>query len=279
VRVWLDQFRVVLFDLDGVLYVGGAALPGAAETVAACRAAGAAVFFVTNNSYLPAAAVAVRLQALGVPAAADEVITSAEAAASRVVAYRVRRVLVLGGPGLKGAIEATGAQLVAPEPLAPPLGPGSAAPPAPVPRSVPDAVVLGLDPSATYYSLAAAGRAVLRGARFLLTNGDVTLPTGQGLLPGAGALGAAVAAMTGVSPEVCGKPEAAMAEVVRARTKGAGPVLVVGDRLDTDIAFAGRHGWAAALVLSGVTAAADLPGAPYAPHVVVADLPALLALP
>jgi len=136
-----------------------------------------------------------------------------------------------------------------------------------------DAVVVGLDRDLSYERLSRAMRAIDRGARFVATNTDPTFPMAEGLLPGGGAMVAALAAATGVQPEVAGKPHRPIRELLRAR--GVGPAWVVGDRIDTDIALAAsEHDWQSILVLTGVTSA-DANGA--ADHV-AADLAAAVDL-
>jgi len=137
-----------------------------------------------------------------------------------------------------------------------------------------DAVVVGFHRDADWERIRIASTAVRGGARFIATNDDATYPTEHGLVPGNGAIVAAVATAAGVAPVVAGKPHEALARVVRARCGDAG--IVVGDRPDTDGRFAATLGWSFGLVLSGVTSAADLPVDPT-PDVVAADLADLVA--
>jgi 4-nitrophenyl phosphatase len=205
---------------------------------------------VSNNSFVPVSGVEAKLARFGIPADGD-VFTSAQAAA-RLVAPG-ERVLLIGGPGIAGELAAVGAEVVEP---------GDDAPV--------DAVVVGLDPSFTYDALARATRALRHGARLIGTNGDTTYPTADGVIPGAGSLLAAVAAAGGVPAVVAGKPHAAMVEVVR-DALGIGPWdVMVGDRADTDGAFARALGCRFALVLSGVTASAA--GVDPMPDLVAAHL-------
>ncbi|MGE5762546.1 MAG: HAD-IIA family hydrolase [Mycobacterium leprae] len=232
---------VILLDLDGVVYLGDQAAPGAVTALSDARAAGARVAFVTNNASRTPEQVAAHLRALGVDATADDVVTSAQAAVA-VAAARfgpAARVLVVGGEGLVAAAAAVGLERV------------GAADDAPV------AVLQGLSLDLAYADLAEATLAVRAGARWIAANPDLTLPTARGLLPGNGALVAAVAAATGLRPTFCGKPEPPLfAEAVR-RT-GARCPLVVGDRLDTDIAGAARAGLPSLFVLTGVSRPRDL---------------------
>ena len=229
-------YDVALLDLDGVVYVGPEAVPGVPGALAAARAAGMRLGFVTNNASRTPEEVAGHLTALDVPASAAEVITSSQAAAT-VVAQRLgagARVLPVGGPGVAAALEAAGLTVV-----------GRA-------EDEPRAVVQGYGRDVGWSELAEAVVAVRNGAEHVATNADATIPSPRGPLPGNGALVGVVSAVTGRRPLVTGKPDPAMhAECVR-RT-GARRPLVVGDRLDTDVEGGRRAGAATLLVLSGVT--------------------------
>jgi 4-nitrophenyl phosphatase len=241
-------------DLDGVLWRGSQPISGAAEAVVALRASGESVAFVTNNSARSVAEVVERLDAAGVGARADEVISSAMAAASLIEPGQ--RVLVVGEAGVIEALTDAGAELVEAQGSEPPTGL--------------DAVVVGMDRMLTYERIAAAATAVRAGVRFVATGTDTTYPTASTLLPGTGAIVAAVAVSAGREPDVvAGKPHGTMASLVRRRLGDHG--VVVGDRADTDGALAQAMGWRFALVLSGVTTAEDLPVVPE-PELVGADL-------
>lgn len=235
-------------DLDGVLWLGDAPIPGAADAVARLQAAGP-VAFVTNNSSQPVGEVEAKLAAHGI-AADGAVVTSAMAAAGLVEPGEVA--LVCAGPGVDEALTARGATTVRE---------GDA-----------DVVVVGFHRDFDYGRMEAASTAVRRGARLLATNDDATYPTERGPVPGGGAILAAVATAAGVAPTVAGKPHAPMATLVRDRLGAAG--TMVGDRPDTDGRFARTLGWRFALVLSGVTT--ELPVDPE-PDVVATDLAALVA--
>jgi glycerol-1-phosphatase len=253
---------VALLDLDGVVYLGPQPIPGAADALAAARAAGMRLAFVTNNASRDPAAVAAHLVELGVPATVDDVVTSSQAAAT-VIALQCgigARVLVTGTAALRAAVEQAGLRVVE-----------SA-------DDRPDAVVQGFSPALRYADLAETALAVRGGALWVATNIDSTLPSPRGLLPGNGSLVAAVARATGQRPLVAGKPELPLhAEGVR-RTGARNP-LVVGDRLDTDIEGAHAADTDSLLVLTGVTDAADLVGAPrrHRPTYLSHDLAGLLA--
>lgn len=227
---------VALLDLDGVLYVGPDAVPGAAAALERARGAGMRLGFVTNNAARTPEEVAAHLTELGIDARPDDVITSSQAAAT-VVADEFGRgaaVLPVGGPGVAAALTAAGLQVVERA------------------EDGPAAVVQGYGRDVGWTQLAEAVVAVRGGARHVATNVDATIPSPRGVLPGNGALVGVVSAVTGQQPLVTGKPDPAMhAECVR-RT-GAQRPLVVGDRLDTDIAGGRRVGVPTLLVLSGVT--------------------------
>ena len=237
-------------DLDGVIWLGEEPIPGSAEAVARLRATGEDVVFCTNNSSRPVAEVEAELARHGIPAAGD-VVTSAMAAASLVEPGE--RVLICAGPGVVEAVERRGAAAVF-------AGPA-------------DVVVVGLHRDFDYEGLRRAAGAVRDGARFIATNDDATYPTPDGPIPGGGAIVAAVATASGVSPVVAGKPHPPMAALIRDRLGPEG--TMVGDRLETDGLFAAALGYRFALVLTGVTAGAE--GAVPIPDVVAPDLASLVA--
>jgi len=247
-----------LLDLDGVVWLSGRPIPGSPESIRRLRAAGERVAFLTNNSGPTIAEHVARLEAAGVHATADEVLTSAHAAASLLEPGSTAG--VVGGHGVVEALDERGIRIV---PLANP-GPD---PNGGGPR--PDAVVVGRTTELSYDVLAAASAAIRSGARFIATNTDATLPTPDGPEPGAGAIVAFIQVASGRAPEVAGKPHPPAAAFVKARL---GPVgVMVGDRLDTDGAFARAVGAPFALVLSGVTRPDDLPVKPE-PDVVAPNL-------
>lgn len=236
-------------DLDGVVWLGDVAVPGAAAAVARLRAAGEALVFCTNNSNEPLAAVEAKLGHHGIPPH-GAVVSSAMAAAALIEPGE--RVLICAGAGAREAVEMRGAVPVD-------VGPA-------------DAVLVGLHLDFTYDRLRAAADAVHRGARLLATNDDATYPTPDGPIPGGGAILAAVERATGVRAVVAGKPHPPMVRLVRERLGDEG--VVVGDRPDTDGRFAAALGYRFALVLTGVTTAAQ--SVDPAPDVVAPDLAAVV---
>lgn len=257
-----------LLDLDGVVYVGEHAVPGAADALASARHAGMRLAFVTNNAGRPPEAVAAHLTELGIPATPEEVVTSAQAGAELLARDLPpgTPVLAVGGPGVDLALTRAGlAVLRAGDP-----GAGAA-----------HAVLQGFGRDVAWTDLAAAALAVHGGARWVLTNPDLTLPVPGGRAPGNGSLARAVEAAAGRAPDdVAGKPHPALMESALQRL-GARAPLVVGDRLDTDIEGAVRAGIPSLLVLTGITDIATLlRAAPRErPDFVGADLGALNDLP
>jgi len=210
--VTLDTTHACVVDLDGVVWLSGAALPGAVEGVAALRARGVPVLFATNNSTPTIGDLLSSLAAIGIEADPEEVATSGQAAAMLLGAGR--RACVVGEAGLREALAAGGVGLD---------------------EQRADAVVVGLDRAFDYDACDRAAALVRAGARFVATNADPTLPTPRGLRPGAGAVVAAIAAASGREPEVAGKPCAPMVRLV---TERGAVGAVVGDRTSTDGAFA-----------------------------------------
>ena len=258
----VDAFDALLLDLDGVVYVGPAAVPHAVESITAATARGVIAAYVTNNAARPPAAVAAHLRELGLVVQDSDVVTSAQAGA-REVAARVpasSRVLAVGGPGVAEALQARGLEPVA------------------LAADGPAAVLMGYGPDVSWRELAQASYAVGSGAVFVATNTDLSIPTAEGIAPGNGTLVAAVSAATGRAPIVAGKPFAPLM-VESVERVGAQTPLVVGDRLDTDIEAGHVSGIPSLLVLTGVTGVATLLAAEpnRRPTYLAADLRGLLA--
>jgi 4-nitrophenyl phosphatase len=235
-----------IFDLDGVIWLTEDVIPGSPEAVAAVRAAGHRVLFVTNNSSQPLDDIVGKLQGMGFEAEPDEVVSSAQAAASLIEPGT--RTLVCAGVGVEEALAERGIEWVRE---------GSA-----------DAVVVGWHKEFDYERLTTAFCAVHEGARLIGTNDDATYPTPEGPSPGGGSILAAVATAAGVEAEVAGKPHEPMAVLVRDRLGDdlEGGVLV-GDRPGTDGLLARRLGVPFALVFTGVTSADEVPDDPPPDHV------------
>ena len=241
----LDGYDAVLLDLDGTVIRGAEAVPGAPDVVNELRQAGRAVQFITNNASRAPEEVAKHLTALGIRTAPEEVVTSGQAAAALLVTQLPAgaAVLVVGAEALVAAVRLVG------------LRPVAAASEQPV------AVVQGHSPETGWARLAEACLAIRGGAVWIACNIDRTLPTERGLLPGNGAMVAALQVATDREPTVAGKPARALLDTAVDRV-GAQRPLMVGDRLDTDIAGAQAAGLDSLLVLSGVADAVALLAAP-----------------
>jgi len=243
----LDQHDVLLLDLDGVVYVGPDAVPHAPEQLQAAVESGHRLGFITNNASRPPETVADHLRDLGVPAADEDVVNSAQAAADHLSRQfpAGSAILLIGGTGLQVALEAAG--------LRPTQDRGEAV-----------AVVQGFSPDLGWATLAEATHAVRSGLPWVATNLDATVPTPGGPAPGNGLLVDLVARAAGRRPDVvCGKPERALFDAAVQRLS-AQRAIVVGDRLDTDLQGARTAGLPGLLVLTGVTGVRELLAA--APH-------------
>jgi 4-nitrophenyl phosphatase len=281
----------VALDLDGVIWRGREVLSGAREALEDVLRRGLDLRYVSNNSTAHRETVSDRLAAMGLPAGTERVMTSGFVT-GRWLRERVPQgapVMVVGEDGLMRELAEAGLDAYRPcaaapaEPATPPAEQALA--PAGTRRAAtPAAVVVGMDRGFSYDVLAAAQGAIMAGALFVATNRDATFPTPHGLLPGSGALVAAVAVATGREPVLLGKPGLALAEALAAVTGvPPGETLFVGDRLSTDIAMGRAAGMVTALVLTGVTSSEDLKRARDAgdtdlPDHVLDDLSGLAAL-
>jgi len=227
----------LLLDLDGTVFRGHEPTPGAVETLATIRSR---ILFVTNNASRGPAEVAQHLCAMGFTAKPDDIVTSAQTAA-RLLQEQLQpgaAVLIIGTDSLAAEVRKAGLK---------PVRQWS---------DGPVAVVQGHSPQTGWPDLAEAALAIRGGALWVAANVDKTLPSERGLLPGNGAMVAALVTATDRKPQVGGKPEPALLTDALARGEFRAP-LVVGDRLDTDIAGANAAGLPSLHVLSGVSTAAD----------------------
>jgi len=265
----LDGF---IFDLDGTLYVGEALLPGAAETVAALRAAGKRVLFVSNKPVDVRATYAAKLTKLGIPAVEDEVITSAFVLAHYLAHHAPDlRYYIIGEPNFLAELRSHGLTVVAE--LRDQSDQGVIQP------DGIDAVVVAMDRTLDYRKLNTAYQALRRGARYFATNGDKTCPMPGGDVPDAGATITAFAHITGRMPElIAGKPSPVILQVALDRLGvPAHRCLMTGDRLETDMRMGQEAGMATALVLSGVTTRAEAAQLNSSPTFVLGDVSELMA--
>jgi 4-nitrophenyl phosphatase len=250
--------RGVILDLDGVVYRGRQALPGAREFLSWLRQRGVPFAFVTNNSTRTPRQYVEHLAALGIPADDSQVVTSALCAADLLRRWQLAGpVLVVGGEGLREAVREAGYPLAEDADAA--------------------AVVVGLDVELTYARLRTACSAIRRGARFVATNLDANLPVEGEVWPGAGAIVAAIRTATGREPVSVGKPEPYPFQMALRRL-GTSPseTLVVGDQVATDVLGGSRLGMRTALVLTGLAGAEEAERGPVRPDLVARDLAELL---
>lgn len=251
----------LIIDLDGVVWLGGDPIPGAAEAITAIRGSGIRILFVTNAPRRSRSALAEQLTEIGIPATTADVMTSA-AVAARVAGslpdLANRRAFVVGPPALHDEIKGAGFRLVACEEA---HGAG--------------VVVVGGHEGFDYRELRAAAAAVRGGARLLATGRDAVFPAPDGPWPASGAILAAIETAGGMPAVVVGKPERIIFDIAREALAGCARIGVVGDHLTADIEGAKRAGLDAILVLTGATSLADLKRAPIPPDLVLDSLAAL----
>lgn len=232
----ISRFDALLADLDGVVYKGPHAIPGAVESLQRLAGIDVGLGYVTNNASRTPAQVAAHLRELGAPAEDHQVVSSSQAGADLLASLLTpgAAVLITGSPALAHEVELVG------------LKPVHSAEENPV------AVVQGFNPGIGWKELAEASFVLADGdVLWVATNTDMTLPQTRGTAPGNGSLVAAVAAATGRQPLVAGKPEAPLFHAAAKRLSSDRP-LVVGDRLDTDILGGNRAGFATVAVLTGI---------------------------
>lgn len=232
----MESYDALLLDLDGTVWEGGVALPHAVEAINAVTESGKSAAYVTNNASKAPDVVAGMLQSIGLNAQAADVLTSAQAAvmlAEREIAPG-SNVLVVGADSFKDLVREAGFNVVA-----------SA-------DDQPAAVLHGHSPDTGWHQLSEAALSIRAGAVYLASNLDSTLPMERGFMVGNGSMVAAVTNATGVVPEAAGKPGPAMFHLAQ-KNIGSSRPLVVGDRLDTDIAGGVAAGMDALHVLTGVS--------------------------
>lgn len=236
----VDVYDVAMFDLDGVVYVGGEAVPGVADHISAVRALGMGVSFVTNNASRPPLRVSEHLTELGIGADPTDVVTSAQAAAHLLAEEHGAGapIVALGGEGLVWALEEAGVK----------------------PVSVDDdavAVATGYGPEVRWRDVMRVAVRVREGLRWVACNTDYTIPTPYGVAPGHGVLVETIQRFSRVVPTVAGKPARPLLDETIRRTGARRPVMI-GDRLDTDIEGARNSGVDSLLVLTGVSQLAEV---------------------
>jgi 4-nitrophenyl phosphatase len=260
----LRAVRGVLFDMDGVIYVGTRPLPGVQQAIDYLASTGRQFLFVTNNASKTPQQFVERLAEMDIHIQPSHVLGSAEATAcwlaEQVAHHGWPRgpVIVMGQDGLKVALQLNGFELT--------TDPHAAT-----------YAVAGINFQLTYDDLANVTLAIRHGAKFIGTNSDVTYPSERGPLPGAGSILALLSAASGQQPLVVGKPNRGMYEQAMARLNlSAGETLMVGDRYDTDISGAIPLGLWTAGVLTGISTRAEFESASPPPDLIVEDLPRLI---
>lgn len=228
------MIRALILDLDGTIYRGDAEVPGAGAFVRAMRGLGVRCLFVTNRANRSAAVVAAHIRSYGVSCEDGDVLTTAETTAEYVGKSRC---YLIGETGIQEAFAKAGV---------------------PLDDEHAECVVVSLDRTFDYAKLQRATRLIRAGARFILTNPDTWLRLDDGIMPGAGAIGAAVHSASGTVPTIIGKPETLLFEkALRMLGLSRDEVIAVGDNMDTDIPGAQRAGLRSILMLTGVSTRAD----------------------
>ena len=262
-----DQIKAVILDLDGVIYRGHTAVPGAQETTAWLDREAYQTYYFTNNSTLARDSYVELLAGYGLRSDHNHIVTSASLTA-RYFLDRGRprtTALVVGEDGLVEELRRAGVRVVRRRGKAPI-----------------DYVVVGMDRRFTYRKLHEAQQAILAGAEFIATNRDATYPVEGNVIPGGGSVVAAVATAAQREPILIGKPSAQAGELITHHA-GVAPeeAVMVGDRLETDIEMGRRAGLWTCLVLTGISTAeeAEQLSPEHRPHWIIdsiADLPDLL---
>jgi len=252
-----DKLRPIenlIIDMDGVLYRGDETLPGAKEFFTFLRERPIGFILATNNSTRTAQQYVDKLARMGVEVTLSEILTSSQATAMylETLAPPRTKVYVIGEEGLETAVRERGYIIS---------------------RDGAEFVVVGMDRRLTYEKLKVATLLIRKGARFIGSNPDKTLPTEEGFIPGAGAMLAALEASTGVAPTIIGKPERSIFELALAKLGSSKEnTAIVGDRLDTDVLGGHNAGLTTILVLSGATTRQDVDDAPIQPDLVFEDI-------
>lgn len=258
----LRSSKAFVFDMDGVLYRGDRLLGGVQAALDAIAVRGHRSMLATNNSTATPASYVTKLAAMGIEVPEESILTSGVATRDYLIETLEPGggLFVVGMPGLRAQ-----------------LFDGSPFHPVQYGEEQPAAVVVGLDFAFDYAKLKAANEAIRAGALFVATNTDATLPTEDGLVPGAGSIVAAVQVASGQAPIAIGKPETPL--MVQALERmGASPeeTVMIGDRLDTDVLAGARAGMLTVLVLTGVSTRDDVAAAPAAPDIILSDLTAFV---
>lgn len=255
----LDRVKSYVIDMDGVVYRGDTCLPHVPEFLSALDQRGVPFLMATNNSMRTPDEFRRKLAGMGIQVDAGRILTSAVATRAWVQDRfpQGTRVFVLGMDSLEQAVLGDGFFI--------PAGKDA------------EVVVTGANFDLTFEDLRIATLAIRAGATWVATNGDTTFPTEEGLIPGAGAIIAALTAATSVSPEVVGKPSTGMIEeALHELGTASEETVMLGDRLDTDILAGERAGLVTMLVMTGVTTPDELSSSRIEPDIVLPDLSPLV---
>lgn len=257
----IEGYDALFADLDGVVYEGGKAIEHAVETLGALGTKGLQIGYVTNNSSRKPQTIADQISGYGLTVTADQVVSSGQTGVEllKTLVPAGSKVLVVGGEGLRTYTEAGGFVLVEDS------------------SQNPAAVIQGFSPDVSWKNLAEAAYSIQKGAKWVATNQDWTIPQERGIAPGNGTLVSAVHTAVGQLPLVAGKPEVAIFETAKQRFGSKRP-LFVGDRIDTDILGANRSGIDSVLVLTGISKPKELLATKEDSHptFVISDLRELL---
>lgn len=257
-------------DLDGVVWLSREPIPGSIEALGRLREGGRPLVFVTNDPRSTRSELAARLTELGAPADPAEILTSATAAAAALAhSSPGARALAIGTESLARELAEHGIDVVGQDEL------GDGRPDAEIAGGI-DAVVVGGGAGFDYDLLRRTADVVRAGAELWATNKDPTYPTARGLVPGTGAIVAAIEVASGTSANNVGKPEPGLFREALAQL-GVERALMAGDSLHSDIAGAAAAGMTTAFLLTGRDGREDIGAAPTAPDLVFDDLAALAA--
>jgi len=249
----------IIFDMDGVIYRGNEPIKGAKEVIEFLKSKKIPFIFLTNNSTKNARMYKEKLEKMGIKVEENQIVTSGYATARYLEKHFEKgNVFVIGGKGLLEEIKAIDWPVISLEEAKEKW------------REI-NYVVVGLDPQLTYEKLKYGCLAIRNGAHFIGTNPDTTYPSEEGILPGAGAIIAALKTATEKEPLIIGKPNEPVFEVVKEKLN-ADEIWVVGDRLDTDIVFAKKINAKAIMVLTGVNTLEDVEKSEIKPDVVMPSI-------
>lgn len=252
----LAQKKLWILDMDGTVYLGNQLFPETLPFLQRIRESGATYLFFTNNASRAKDTYVTRLNGMGIPAGPENILTSAETTIAFLKQHRPgKSVYVVGTPDLIRSFEDAGIRVEEDAPI----------------------VVASFDTTLTYDKLEKACRYIREGAEFISTHPDFNCPVEGGFIPDSGAICALITASTGKLPRYFGKPYEDTLQIIEEFSGVAREdMVVVGDRLYTDIALGAKHGVASVLVLSGETTLEDLEGSDVQPSVIVQNVGELL---